>query len=114
MLRTIIDFEGFEGQVEIDLGKYRQRMLELSKLSLEINEEGKVDLKGSNLVLEVTKLYDIIHSKVKSVQLKHSISGIVITSLEELEDYQEYVGVMQKLIGVYNAGESLGNSLGKN
>jgi hypothetical protein len=113
MLKRISDFDGFEGFIEIDLGKYRQRMIELSSLSLTLNDDGQVDIKSVNLAKEVTKLYDIIHSKVKSMELKHLESGTVFTSLDELENYHEYIAVMQKLITIYNQGESLGNSLSK-
>lgn len=114
MLRQVSGFDGFTGFIEIDLGKYRQRMVELSSLSITLDEEGKVDMRNVNLAKEVTKLYDIIHSKVTRVDLKHIQSGHEFKSMDELEDFQEYIGVMQKLITLYNQGECLGNSLGKN
>jgi hypothetical protein len=109
MIRKIEDFKGFKGYVSIDFGKYRQRINELSSLSIDLGKDGTVELTSTNSLKEIMKIYDLIHTKVKEVALTHIESNRVFTSLDELEDYQEYGDVMAKLIEAFNKGEMLGN-----
>lgn len=109
MLRTVNDFEGFDGYVKIDFGKYRKRMAELSCLSLNINKDGMVETTSTESIKEVMKIYDLIHDKVVEVKLIHIKSGLEFSNLEDLEDFQEYGQVMAKLVELFSKGDSLGN-----
>lgn len=109
MIRTVNDFEGFDGYVKIDFGKYRKRMNELSTLSLRINKEGSVDTSSTDSFKDIIKIYDLIHEKVIEMKLTHVQSGLEFSNLEDLEDFQEYGAVMQKLIELFTKGDSLGN-----
>lgn len=109
MQRKITDFEGFSGHVIIDLGKYRERLNELASLNLNFNANGEIDFANANMYQQGIKFFNLVQSKVKEVDLTHIQSGTKFNSLDDLEDYAEYQGVMTRLVEIYNKGQSLGN-----
>ena len=101
--------EAFEGIIEMEIGSFRQRLKDLSKIGVKFNTSGEIDLSNENSLETYIKMCDVVHSKIKTVKIKHKESGLEFDSLDKLEEYSEYQLIITKLINAFNVGASLGN-----
>ena len=96
-----IDKNGICGCIEIDIPKFSERMAIVK--ATEFKDGVKVEDAE-----KVLMLVDLAKEKAKKVELKHE-SGLDLTSIEELEYYQEGLAIIYEIAGIILNGVPLGN-----
>lgn len=99
---------GFTGYVEIRMPKYKERLGLIKGLDLKTDSKGEVEL-GSDTMDKAIKFAEIAESHVESVKLQHPKVDSEITSLDDLDMYEEGTMILQKITGVILNGVKLGN-----
>lgn len=101
IIKTEIKNQNFEGHVEIDVPRFKERMELVKKVSLEGNEL-------SNNVTQASLLVDLAYEKTKSLSIKHK-SGKEFNSIEELEVYKDGIEAIYLIGSFVINGIPLGN-----
>lgn len=100
-------FEGVEGKIIVSVPLYRQRLQYVKDLGLKVDAEGSVTTSESDGIDTLLKMLPMIEKHVIEVDIKKG--NITAKSLNDLESYAEFDGLVSGLIdGVMNAGK-LGN-----
>jgi hypothetical protein len=96
-----INENGFKGFAEINIPSFVERM-KIVKDS-EIKDGVKLEE-----IEKVVYLVDMTKKQTSKIELKHD-SGLDIKKIDELELYQEGLGIIYKISGTILNGISLGN-----
>lgn len=102
IVKVKIDTEQIEGEIELDIPKYLER-IELLK-SVSVKDEQEVDS-----IEQARKLFELAAKNTKSVNLKHKKSNTAFSSIDELEMYSDGIGVIYSIGSYVINGIPLGN-----
>lgn len=96
--------ENYKAIVEIELLPYSERMKLIKSLNFKINNDGQVENYGIDQIDEITR---VTKERIKSISVKYG-NKKEITTLEELEYYQECSEILNECITHVMNGVKLG------
>lgn len=106
--------KGFEGFIEILLPTYAQRLQYAAEANFKFGkaEDGSntVEVSKDNL-LSMVSIVSKIESHIKDVKIKHTESGMVYESKEDVLSDSIFDSVMQEIAGILMNGVRLGGKL---
>jgi hypothetical protein len=97
--------DGLTGTIEIEVPKFKERMKILKDMNISVGDDATVE--SSKLLDQTEMIIDLVSSKIKKVNL--SVKGHKFNSVDDLEYYEFFQGIMSELSQVLMKGISLGN-----